>query len=230
MSAVNVERPSSDNLLLLSIIGTLTGENPFACKDCGKAFCYRLNLSQHMKIHTGEKPYEYSERAKAFSPKLHLTEHRWIHIGERPYEFSKCGMSFTYCVLSNIVGSTLIIQEESVSLRHEIKPPAHLPHPPPPAMGLASRATHFILGSSRKDGLSSHLFPRREEACSRPQRHCQPTLHPSGSQHLRFCGFTWVPGGATDVHPTEGGSMGAGDTVQSPQHPELLVFIADCGR
>ena len=58
-----------------------TGEKPYKCKECGKAFRHHSNVIQHQRIHTGEKPYKCKECGKAFSKHSHLTQHQRIHIG-----------------------------------------------------------------------------------------------------------------------------------------------------
>ena len=50
-----------------------TGEKPFKCNLCWKAFTKSSNLTTHMRIHTGDKPFKCDLCQKAFTRPSILT-------------------------------------------------------------------------------------------------------------------------------------------------------------
>lgn len=71
-----------------------TGENPYKCDQCEKAFPRSQDLSLHKRQHTGERPSECKICAKKFISQNKLARHMRLHTGQRPYACDKCDKSF----------------------------------------------------------------------------------------------------------------------------------------
>ena len=72
-----------------------TGECPFLCEVCNKAFSKKDNLITHKCIHSGERPYSCEVCNKVFSQESKLITHQRIHSGERPYICDVCKNAYT---------------------------------------------------------------------------------------------------------------------------------------
>lgn len=62
----------------------ISGERPYGCRFCMKAFRDGGTLRKHERIHTGERPHVCPICMHDFNQKVVLREHvRWVHVASK---------------------------------------------------------------------------------------------------------------------------------------------------
>ena len=92
-----------------------TGEKPYSCTECKKAFGDRSQITVHMRTHTRKKPYSCTECNKAFTTRPVLTRHMGTHTREKPSGYNECDMKLSHTSSLKLLYTKELIQERNLT-------------------------------------------------------------------------------------------------------------------
>jgi uncharacterized Zn-finger protein len=115
--AVEIERQALLVRRLRQGLRVHSGDKPYSCDTCGKAFAQSGALKAHLRVHSGDKPYSCDTCGKAFATSSALTRHFRVHSGDKPYSCDACGKAFA---CSSSLKKHLSVHLEACAYRLEI--------------------------------------------------------------------------------------------------------------
>uniref|UniRef100_A0A8D2NHW1 C2H2-type domain-containing protein n=1 Tax=Zonotrichia albicollis TaxID=44394 RepID=A0A8D2NHW1_ZONAL len=156
-----------------------TGEKPFSCRECNKAFSDPASsLIAHVRQHTGEKPYVCERCGKRFVQSSQLANHIRHHDNIRPHKCTVCNKAF---VNVGDLSKHIIIHTGGWAPPRALRCPRALPpHPPPLPVPSQGRSPSCVTSAA---------------AASTAWTTCAPTSRPC--TRARLASKSWSPRRAT---------------------------------